>query len=115
MQYGRIALILHVRQGHGRETENPAPPRKKACGYDTRYSFCGGSLRPAVVALIAGAGCSILKLASFYGNTVVLSEINLLALVLFAAALLILRIKKTNPILVMVLCGAVYTVVNLLL
>ena len=71
-------------------------------------------LRPAVVALIAAAGCTILQLVAFNGAAMQLGNINLIGVALFAAALLVLRLKKWNPILVMVLCGVCYTVLNLL-
>ena len=65
-----------------------------------------GTLRPAVVALIAAAGLSILQLVVFQGNAMQLSNVNWLGLICFAAALFILRKWKWNPILVMALCGA---------
>lgn len=71
-------------------------------------------LRPAVVALIAAAGCSILQLVAFGGAEMRLDRLNWLGLGLFAAALVILRWKKWSPILVMVLCGGIYLAVNLL-
>lgn len=71
-------------------------------------------LRPAVVALIAAAGCSILQLVAFGGNEMNLLNMNWLGIVLFAAALLVLKRKKWNPILVMVLCGVAYLSVNLI-
>ncbi len=67
-------------------------------------------LRPAVVALIASAGLSILLLAFFGGKAVTLSNVNWVSVALFTAALLALRVKKWSPILVMAGCG----VMNLL-
>ena len=64
------------------------------------------SLRPAVVALIASAGLSILQTVVFAVEQVSLAHVGWVRLGLFAAALLILRRFKWNPILVMVLCGA---------
>lgn len=64
------------------------------------------SLRPAVVALIAGAGLSILLQVVFGGDTYAVETVNWVCLVLFAAAFIALRRFKWNPILVMVLCGA---------
>lgn len=72
-------------------------------------------LRPAIVALIAAAGCSILQLVAFSGARMQIDNINWLALGLFAAAIVILRWKKWNPILVMVLCGIIYLASHLLL
>ena len=63
------------------------------------------SLRPAVVALIASAGLSILLQVLFAGETVALEHLNAVGLALFAAALFALRKFKLNPILVMRLCG----------
>ena len=70
-------------------------------------------LRPAVVALIAAAGCTILQLVAFGGAEMRRDLLNIPAFVLFAAALLLLRRKKWNPILVMVLCGVIYTALHL--
>lgn len=72
-------------------------------------------LRPAVVALIAAAGCSILQLVAFSGKEMNLSNMNWLGLGLFAAALFVLKRKKWNPIFVMGLCGVVYLCVNLVM
>lgn len=72
-----------------------------------------GSLRPAVVALIAGAGLSMLLAA-------VLPEVNgermiqWGSLVLFSAAFIALRKWKLNPILVMWVCGGVSLGVKLI-
>lgn len=63
-------------------------------------------LRPAVVAMIASAGLSILML-SFYGETGIAAgpaDINLISLAIFACGLLALRKWKPNPI--WVLAGA---------
>lgn len=57
-------------------------------------------LRPAIVALIASAGLSILTLA-LQGE----SGINWLGALLFLAAFLVLRKWKTDPIYVMLGCG----------
>lgn len=65
-------------------------------------------LRPAVVALIASAGVSILILA-LWGEEGLsnLGNINFIALALFAGGLFILRKFKVNPIKVMMLCGVI--------
>lgn len=57
-------------------------------------------LRPAIVALIASAGLSILMLALQGENGV-----NWLGALLFAGAFLVLRRFKTDPIYVMLGCG----------
>lgn len=65
-------------------------------------------LRPAVVALIAGAGFSMLLL-SFFGITGFPFDpefIDPAAILLFCLSLAILRWKKCNPIWVMLGCGA---------
>ena len=75
-----------------------------------------GSLRPAVVAMIASAGVLILRNA-FWSGAVSLSGTNRNMVVLFAAAFLLLRKTKLSPILVMLLAGAAnlpgHTVKNL--
>lgn len=65
------------------------------------------SLRPAVVAMIAKAGVTILISAFFMDGTFTLARenVSLRMILYFAAALILLRKGKLNPILVMVLCG----------
>jgi chromate transporter len=66
-----------------------------------------GGLRPAVVALIAVAGISIVSLA-FWGEkkvTANFSDINLVAVGIFLIALFVLKKFKLNPILVMTCSG----------
>ena len=72
-------------------------------------------LRPAVVALIASAGMSILLMA-LWGNAVALgfSNLNLFAVLLFAVCFFVLRKFKLNPILVMVGAGMVNLAVHFL-
>lgn len=71
------------------------------------------SLRPAVVALIASAGISIL-ITAFWGSdaAVVLSKTNWIMVVIFAGCLVLLKKCRMNPIWVMVLAGVVNTVVS---
>ncbi|MDE6918190.1 MAG: chromate transporter [Lachnospiraceae bacterium] len=59
-----------------------------------------GSLRPAVVALIASAGASILLLGLFQSelHNVVLRNIRIVELVIFVASLVILRKYKVSAI-----------------
>ena len=73
------------------------------------------SLRPAVVALIAAAGFSILKNVAFNGGAIQADNLNWIGLVLFAAAFFVLRKFKWNPVLVMSLCGVGGLVANLIL
>lgn len=63
-----------------------------------------GALRPAIVALIAGAGLTILIQVLFNGQ--IGADINWIGTVIFLCAFALLRIKKSNPILVMLLSGA---------
>jgi len=75
-----------------------------------------GGLRPAVVALIASAGLTILIVA-FYGNNVItlnISDINFVAVGLFALSLIVLRRFKPNPIYVMIGSGIIGMSVYLL-
>lgn len=60
-------------------------------------------LRPAVVALIASAGLSLLILTLWGGRQISFNfaDLNLIAIVIFIASLAVLRIKKVDPILVM--------------
>ena len=62
-------------------------------------------IRPAVVALIAGAGISLLRAVAVGEAPLQPANMNWVGLGLFAAALFILRKWKWNPILVMLLCG----------
>ena len=72
------------------------------------------SLRPAVVALIASAGLSILLQVAFGGAEMALVNANWVGIALFAAAFAALRVLKWNPILVMVLCGVGNLLVGLI-
>ena len=68
-----------------------------------------GGLRPAVVALIASAGVSIMVL-SFWGENGIslnLSDIDFISVGLFSIALFILQKYKSNPIYVMLGSGIV--------
>ena len=73
------------------------------------------SLRPAVVALIASAGISILLQVALGGQELTMANLNFIGLALFAAAFVLLRKFKWNPILVMCLCGAGNLLLGLLL
>ena len=74
-----------------------------------------GSLRPAVVALSASAGISILLKVLFGDGAMALSNINIVGACLFAAAFFVLRKFKWNPILVMLLCGAFGLVIGVIM
>ena len=60
-----------------------------------------GALRPVVVALIASAALSIVQVAAVKSG----GGVSIVGIVLMVAAFLVLRWKKWNPILVMLLCG----------
>lgn len=72
-----------------------------------------GSLRPAVVAMIASAGASILMLGLFKEElyNVVLSEIRPVELVIFIVALVLLRKYKLNAISVILGSGVIGTII----
>lgn len=73
-------------------------------------------LRPAIVALIASAGLSILLLAIFGENGVTfnLESINFISVILFSMSLFVLRKWKPNPILVMMGSGFIGGIIYLL-
>lgn len=67
------------------------------------------SLRPAVVAMIASVGLSILVTA-FWTGKVSLADTKWDQVVLFAGAFILLRWKKWNPVLAMLLAGVMKVV-----
>ena len=71
------------------------------------------SLRPAVVAMIASAGVSILVTA-FWDEAVTFAGTNWRLVVIFASSLLLLRRTKLSPILVMTLASAANLLLELL-
>ena len=73
-------------------------------------------LRPAVVALIASAGLSILILSIFgeHGFSPNIGSINFISVLLFSISLFILRKWKPNPILVMMGSGIIGGIIYLL-
>ena len=74
------------------------------------------SLRPAVVAMIAKAGITILISAFFLDGTVTFIRQNICVSMIFffGIALLLLRKFKVNPILAMVLCGVANVILNIM-
>ena len=72
-------------------------------------------LRPAVVALIAAAGLSILRSVVFGEGALTFENADLIGAALFAAAFFVLRKLKWSPILTMALCGVAGLALNLLL
>lgn len=76
-----------------------------------------GAMRPAVVALIASAGASILMLGLFQAELgeIVLGNLRIVELCIFAAALVILRKFKVSAITVILGSGVIGTAVYALL
>ena len=76
-----------------------------------------GGLRPAVVAMIASAGLSILVLSLWNSAAVSLNPADLdwVSLLLFVGALFALRRWKLNPIYAMLACGGIGLVLYLLI
>lgn len=62
-------------------------------------------LRPAVVAMIATAGVSILMTSFFPGGSVVLQNLKIPSVLIFIVCIYLLMKKAWNPILVMVFAG----------
>ena len=75
-------------------------------GLDMVQGVLGG-LRPAVIAMIASAGISLFQMAISETGLSQNMEIDLLAVGIFLVAFLTLRIRKSNPIHAMVVCGVV--------
>lgn len=75
-----------------------------------------GSLRPAVVSMIAKAGLTIIISAFFLSGTIALtiSNISFRMIAYFVVAVFLLRKVKLNPILVMLLCGTAEVVFTLI-
>ena len=84
------------------------------------FPWCRGCWRAcalAVVAMIASAGVTLVNL-SFFGADALpagLADVDLIAVLLFAAALFVLRRWKKDPILVMAGAGAAGLVLYTLL
>ena len=76
-----------------------------------------GSLRPAVVALIASAGASILMLGLFQAELgdIILREVRVVELVIFVLSLVILRTFKVSAITIILGSGVVGTAVYTLM
>lgn len=73
------------------------------------------SLRPAVTALIAAAGLSILKTVLFPGGEISLGQVNWVGAGLFLGAFVLIRHFRWNPIAAMCLCGGVNLLAGLLM
>lgn len=74
-----------------------------------------GSLRPAVVALIAAAGLSILQLVIFGEQEIAIEAVHWIEAIIFLVAFTVLRKFRLNPILVMLSCGGIGLAANLIL
>lgn len=73
-----------------------------------------GTLRPAVVALIASAFITILISCLYHSGQVTPGETDWLALLVFIGAFAAIRWGKKRSIPVMIVCGAVYMVLGLI-
>ena len=73
-----------------------------------------GSLRPAVVAMIASAVLTILMNAFWGSRTVVLANTNYVMVAIFLLSFVLLRKTKLSPIAVMVLAGVLNLAVSLI-
>ncbi|MBU5453205.1 chromate transporter [Pseudoflavonifractor sp. MSJ-30] len=72
-----------------------------------------GTLRPAVVAMIASAGVSILLNAFWGGGTIALKETNVIMVGIFVLCFVLLRRTKWSPIAVMVLAGVLNLAISM--
>jgi len=72
-----------------------------------------GCLRPVVVALIASAGISILKVVILVEKEISFANINWLGVLLFAMAFIAIKKFKVNPILAMFCCGIINLICGL--
>ena len=73
-----------------------------------------GSLRPAVVAMIASAGVLILVSAFWGDGAVRVAGTNWIMVALFAFSFLLLRKTKLSPILIMVLAGVLNLAISVI-
>ena len=72
-------------------------------------------LRPVVVALIAAAGLSILKLVLFQGEQAGLQSFQPVSFALFGMGVYLLAGRKWNPIAVIFLCGFCNVIISFIL
>ncbi|WP_416334677.1 chromate transporter [Anaerococcus sp. DFU013_CI05] len=72
-------------------------------------------LRPAIVSMILIAGVQILRTAFFDTNTIAISNIDYLMVIIFGAALFAMFKFKTDPIKIMLASGAVYLLISLVI
>lgn len=69
------------------------------------------TLRPVVVALIASAAVTILRLAYFGNNTISFANFDYIPAILTVASLFVLRKFKLNSMWIMLGCGAIGAIV----
>lgn len=72
------------------------------------------TLRPAVVAMIASAGISILISAFWSSETISIADTNWSMVLIFTICFILLQKAKTNPILVMLLAGIMKLAVSVI-
>ncbi len=72
------------------------------------------SLRPVVVALVASAAVSVFREALWGSRAILPENVDWVIAACFAAAFLLIRKARWNPILTMALSGAVYAAVHLI-
>lgn len=74
-----------------------------------------GVLRAVVVVLIAIACIKIMLIMLFSGETVSVQNLDVTALVMFVISLFVLRKFKTNPVIVMLVCGVARVLLSFVL
>lgn len=72
------------------------------------------ALRPAVVAMIASSGLTIL-LSALFGDVIIMNHLKVYMFVIFGVCLVLLMKYKMNPIAVMMLAGGLNLVYNLII
>lgn len=72
------------------------------------------SIRPVTIGLILSAGLSILQYAVFSDGLLSFSSFDIISLVIFVAAFILLRKTKLSPIPVMLCSGVIYLIINLI-
>ena len=67
-------------------------------------------IRPAVVAMIGVSGLLIIQ-DSFFSKT----NVNISSIVIFIVSIILLRVKKLNPIFVMIIAGIMQVMITYLI
>lgn len=75
-------------------------------GLDTTQGILN-ALRPAVIAMIASSGLSLIILAFWRGKAITgnINELDIITVIIFAVAMIALRKWKINPVFVMAISG----------